>query len=111
MNNTKLNEPLHLWYITPLSLFKKKKMIKRVVPLLLFLHLVQCFYLPGVAPHNYLPGEKVDLNVNSIQSVISYDYYHERLHLCAPKVKQQQSESIGSVLFGDRIFNSPFEVI
>ncbi|KAI8879114.1 hypothetical protein K501DRAFT_227258 [Backusella circina FSU 941] len=85
-------------------------MFKRVFPLLFFIHLVKCFYLPGVAPHDYQLGEKVDLNVNSIQSVISYDYYYERIHLCAPKEKKQQPESIGSVLFGDRIFNSPFEL-
>ena len=26
------------------------------------------FYLPGVAPRDYLPGEKVDLKVNKLTS-------------------------------------------
>ena len=29
---------------------------------------VAAFYLPGVAPRDYLPGEKVDLKVNKLTS-------------------------------------------
>ncbi|KAI8364031.1 hypothetical protein EDC96DRAFT_608750 [Choanephora cucurbitarum] len=77
------------------------------------------FYLPGVAPHDYTKGELVKLNVNAltpssnqqVKSVISYDFYNEQFHFCKPrKGEQEQSESIGSVLFGDRIFNSAFEL-
>lgn len=77
------------------------------------------FYLPGVAPHDYNKGELVTLNVNSltpsstqqVKSVISYDYYYDQFHFCKPvNGTQEQAESIGSILFGDRIFNSPFEV-
>lgn len=80
----------------------------------------QAFYLPGVAPHDYKSGEKVSLNVNSltpssnqqqVNSVISFDFYNDHFHFCKPsKGAQKQSESIGSILFGDRIFNSPFGV-
>jgi transmembrane 9 superfamily protein 2/4 len=83
------------------------------------LPLTSAFYLPGVAPHDYKKGELVTLNVNSltpssaqqVKSVISYDFYNEQFHFCQPKDgKQEKAESIGSILFGDRIFNSPFEV-
>lgn len=39
------------------------------------------------------------------------DYYHEELHFCKPADGvQKRPESLGSILFGDRIFNSPFKV-
>lgn len=78
------------------------------------------FYLPGVAPNDYAIDDPVAVNVNSltqmsnqqVKSVISYDYYDERFHFCKPEGgPQTQSESLGSILFGDRIFSSPFEVI
>jgi transmembrane 9 superfamily protein 2/4 len=84
---------------------------------LCLLPLSSAFYLPGVAPHDYKKGEAVTLNVNSLspnqqgKSVISYDYYYKQLHFCKPKDgTQEKAESIGSILFGDRIFNSAFEV-
>ncbi|KAH7108249.1 hypothetical protein BKA62DRAFT_681617 [Auriculariales sp. MPI-PUGE-AT-0066] len=79
------------------------------------------FYFPGTAPHDYSMNDKVELNVNALtpivsegheklRSLINYDYYHPQLHFCQPKVIRKQSESLGSILFGDRIFNSPFEI-
>ncbi|KAI7885291.1 hypothetical protein K492DRAFT_141962 [Lichtheimia hyalospora FSU 10163] len=77
------------------------------------------FYLPGVAPIDYSKDDPVAVNVNSltqmsnqqVKSVISYDYYDERFHFCKPEGgPQTQSESLGSILFGDRIFSSPFEL-
>jgi len=39
------------------------------------------------------------------------DYYHEEFHFCKPADGiQKRPESLGSILFGDRIFNSPFKV-
>lgn len=80
------------------------------------------FYLPGVAPTSYNEGDEVDLFVNHITPSLrkqdsnsrtylySYDYYFDRFHFCEPpNGKEKQSESLGSILFGDRIFNSPFE--
>lgn len=85
-------------------------------------HLTSAFYLPGVAPTSYKPGDIVPLNVNSVKpvaaqqdallhSVMSYDYYHEKFHFCQPEGGPQYvSESLGSILFGDRIMSSPFEL-
>ncbi|CAO3660956.1 unnamed protein product [Umbelopsis vinacea] len=48
---------------------------------------------------------------SQLKSVISYDYYYEPFHFCLPQNgPQKQSESLGSILFGDRIFNSPFSI-
>lgn len=100
---------------------------------------VSAFYLPGVAPTTYQEGDSIPLLVNHItpsnslniisnngQStsssksntkssktyVYSFDYYFPKLHFCRPKngKLEKQSESLGSIIFGDRIFNSPFEI-
>ncbi|KAG0765465.1 hypothetical protein G6F57_005541 [Rhizopus arrhizus] len=45
------------------------------------------------------------------KSLISYDYYDERFHFCQPEGgPKNQPESLGSVLFGDRILTSPFKL-
>lgn len=97
----------------------REKLARHLFVLALLFGLSQAFYLPGVAPHDYADGEEVPLYVNSltpmsnsqVKSVISYDYYFERLHFCQPKEGlQKQAESLGSILFGDRIFTSPFQV-
>lgn len=84
--------------------------------------LASAFYLPGVAPTSYKPGDNVPLYVNSIKpvaapqdsrlhSVVSYDYYHPAFQFCQPKDGPEYvSESLGSILFGDRIMTSPFEL-
>ncbi|ANB11817.1 Emp70p [Sugiyamaella lignohabitans] len=84
---------------------------------------VHGFYLPGVAPTDYEKDERVPLFVNSmtpsnfygsangLTSVVPYDYYFRAFHFCQPEGgPKRQSESLGSILFGDRIFNSPFEL-
>jgi transmembrane 9 superfamily member 2/4 len=39
------------------------------------------------------------------------DYYYPSFHFCEPEEGvKKQSESLGSILFGDRIFNSPYDV-
>lgn len=81
--------------------------------------LANAFYLPGVAPIDYANGDNVPLYVNSLtpmsnqqlKSLLAYDYYDPRFHFCQPEGgPQQQSESLGSIMFGDRIFSSPFQV-
>ncbi|KAF9158573.1 hypothetical protein DFQ26_007464 [Actinomortierella ambigua] len=75
------------------------------------------FYLPGVAPHDYVDTENVLVMVNALtpsseselKSVIPYDYYHEQLHFCQPENPKAQPESLGSILFGDRIWDSPMK--
>ncbi|KAF7539086.1 hypothetical protein G7054_g2463 [Neopestalotiopsis clavispora] len=85
---------------------------------------VSAFYLPGVAPTSYKPKDNVPLYVNSVKptasnqdallhSVMAYDYYHERFNFCkppGPDGPKYVSESLGSILFGDRIMTSPFEL-
>lgn len=86
--------------------------------------LSSAFYLPGVAPTDYEAGQKVPLTVNRLtpqvtgqtgdkrlKSVLSYNYYHPLFHFCRPKDGPKKiSESLGSILFGDRILSSPFEI-
>ncbi|KAF4126913.1 transmembrane 9 superfamily member 2/4 [Geosmithia morbida] len=84
--------------------------------------LASAFYLPGVAPTSYRPGDQVPLYVNSIRpvaspqdsrlhSVVSYDYYHPAFKFCQPENGPEYvSESLGSILFGDRIMTSPFDL-
>ncbi|OAX79883.1 hypothetical protein ACJ72_05793 [Emergomyces africanus] len=90
--------------------------------LLLFLHLSSAFYLPGVAPTSYDEGQLVPLHVNrltpaisevdqQLHSVIPYDYYLPAFHFCQPKDGPKEvRESLGSIIFGDRIRTSPFEL-
>ena len=85
---------------------------------------VQSFYLPGSMPRTYAAGDSVALLVNAltpqiasrrhVQSLLPYDYYDKRFHFCRPgdgsRDPQSVSESLGSVLFGDRLYESRFEV-
>ncbi|KAI9823854.1 MAG: hypothetical protein M1826_007600 [Phylliscum demangeonii] len=80
------------------------------------------FYLPGVAPTSYQTGDRVPLYVNhltpgisnqdaQLHSVFSYDYYLSVFGFCRPEDGPQRiSESLGSILFGDRILTSPYEL-
>nr|XP_018260545.1 endosomal P24A protein [Kwoniella dejecticola CBS 10117]OBR82703.1 endosomal P24A protein [Kwoniella dejecticola CBS 10117] len=86
---------------------------------LLTLPLASAFYLPGTAPRDYHEGEKIDVFVNTLtpmlnsklHSLISHDYYDDRFHFCQPAGGPvKQPESLGSILFGDRILTSPYEI-
>lgn len=80
------------------------------------------FYLPGVAPSSYKQGDLVPLFVNNvgpgaspsdslIHGIKSYEYYYGPFHFCRPKDGiENVPESLGSILFGDRIMTSPFEL-
>ncbi|PVI02187.1 hypothetical protein DM02DRAFT_613152 [Periconia macrospinosa] len=80
------------------------------------------FYFPGVAPTSYKKGDLVPLYVNhltpadsandpKLRSVFSFDYYHPPFHFCQPdNGPEYVRESLGSILFGDRIQTSPFEL-
>ncbi|KAK2630627.1 hypothetical protein QTJ16_001447 [Diplocarpon rosae] len=85
--------------------------------------LSSAFYLPGVAPTTYKEGDLVPLNVNhltpvgsnqdgTLRSVVSFDYYHPGFQFCRPEPDgpKDVSESLGSILFGDRIKTSPYEL-
>lgn len=76
----------------------------------------------GITPTNYKAGDLVPLHVNhltpsqnskdnQLRSAFAYDYYSKQFHFCPPKNGAQDiSESLGSILFGDRIQTSPFEL-
>lgn len=90
--------------------------------------LSDAFYLPGVGPTNYAIGDPIELYVNhltpsmhhmatfkaageSSNTIFSYDYYYPKFKFCQPENgPQKQLESLGSIIFGDRIFNSPFKI-
>jgi len=72
---------------------------------------VQAFYLPGVAPNEYVEGGVVDLKVNKLTSVktqLPYRYY--TLPFCKPTQIQESFENLGEILEGDLIENSPYEI-
>ncbi|KAG6897898.1 hypothetical protein C0992_009382 [Termitomyces sp. T32_za158] len=77
------------------------------------------FYLPGAAPHDYKLNEKVAVFVNALTPKLLYgdndklanDYYNPKFQFCQPEGGAiKQPESLGSILFGDRIFNSPYDI-
>ena len=90
--------------------------------LLTFSGAVSAFYLPGVAPTSYARGAQVPLNVNrltpgevfsdkQLHSVFSFDYYHPAFKFCKPEGEPKHvSESLGSIIFGDRIMTSPYDL-
>ena len=92
-----------------------------VISALLLSHSASAFYLPGVAPTSYKENDPVSLNVNhltpalsdkdQLHSVFSFDYYHPAFHFCQPpQAPKDVGESLGSILFGDRIQSSPYEL-
>jgi transmembrane 9 superfamily member 2/4 len=91
----------------------------------LLLTLTSCsaaFYLPGVAPSSYGLGDLVPLHVNALSpafarrddqlhAIVSFDYYDPHFRFCRPEGGPQWvRESLGSIIFGDRIRTSPFQL-
>lgn len=84
--------------------------------------LAKAFYLPGVAPTSYKDGDRVPLYVNALtaaasredgklRAIVPFDYYNPIFHFCRPEPEPKYvSESLGSIIFGDRIMTSPFEL-
>jgi transmembrane 9 superfamily protein 2/4 len=69
------------------------------------------WYLPGIAVHDYEPGEQVWLKINSLTSPktqIPYEYY--KFNFCRPRKIVDVKENFGEFLSGDRIQNSPYKV-
>jgi transmembrane 9 superfamily member 2/4 len=89
---------------------------------LLLSSLTSAFYLPGVAPTSYSIDQTVPLYVNhltpglaqyddQLHGVLSYDYYHPAFHFCRPEGgPKYERESLGSIIFGDRIQTSAFQL-
>ncbi|KAG4306059.1 hypothetical protein PORY_000047 [Pneumocystis oryctolagi] len=84
--------------------------------LLYFLNVIYAIYLPGVAPKSYQELEKVPLTVNSLRPMAGpipgsvLQYYKNRFHFCNNQGAKALPESLGSIIFGDRIFTSDFEI-
>ncbi|GAA0158142.1 transporter [Lithospermum erythrorhizon] len=80
-----------------------------LILVLLSLNVVQSFYLPGVAPQDFLTGDELNVKVNKLTSTktqLPYSFYS--LPFCHPKVIVDSRENLGEVLRGDRIENSPY---
>ncbi|XP_073309674.1 transmembrane 9 superfamily member 7-like [Primulina huaijiensis] len=76
---------------------------------LLLLSSVHSFYLPGVAPRDFLQGDDLAVKVNKLSSTktqLPYDFYF--LNYCKPKNIKNVAENLGEVLRGDRIENSVY---
>ncbi|XP_001356252.2 transmembrane 9 superfamily member 4 [Drosophila pseudoobscura] len=74
---------------------------------------VDCFYVPGVAPVEFVQDQKIDVKavkMTSSRTQLPYQYYS--LRFCNPKNGTFifKSENLGEVLRGDRIVNTPYEL-
>ena len=71
---------------------------------------VGAFYLPGIAPHEYADGERVEIKVNQLSSTktqMPYDYYS--LPFCSTKPVDQlehRRDYLGEVLEGNDLISS-----
>mmetsp|Transcript_41395 Transcript_41395/g.88074 ORF Transcript_41395/g.88074 Transcript_41395/m.88074 type:complete len:623 (+) Transcript_41395:31-1899(+) len=84
---------------------------KSVIVILAICSLATAFYLPGVAPKEYIDGEIVPLKVNKLVSAktqLPYPYYS--LPFCQPPEIKDVAENLGEILLGDKIENSPYEL-
>ncbi|XP_073296609.1 transmembrane 9 superfamily member 9-like [Primulina huaijiensis] len=84
--------------------------IRMCVCFTFFLPVARAFYLPGVAPKDFLKGDTLKVKVQKLASVktqLPYSYYS--LPYCTPKKIVDSAENLGEVLRGDRIENSPYE--
>ncbi|XP_031279550.1 transmembrane 9 superfamily member 8 [Pistacia vera] len=88
---------------------RRSTTIAAVLLLLSLIHGSVCFYLPGVAPEDFLKGDELKVKVNKLISTktqLPYSYYS--LPYCQPKQILDSAENLGEVLRGDRIENSPY---
>ncbi|CAN1352394.1 Transmembrane 9 superfamily member 8 [Linum perenne] len=75
----------------------------------LHIHGARSFYLPGVAPEDFVKGDKLKVKVNKLTSIktqLPYSFYS--LPFCKPAKIVDSAENLGEVLRGDRIENSPY---
>ncbi|KAJ0090779.1 hypothetical protein Patl1_12590 [Pistacia atlantica] len=92
-----------------MDFLRRSTTIAAVLLLLSLIHGSVCFYLPGVAPEDFLKGDELKVKVNKLISTktqLPYSYYS--LPYCQPKQILDSAENLGEVLRGDRIENSPY---
>ncbi|KAJ6632917.1 Transmembrane 9 superfamily member 4 [Pseudolycoriella hygida] len=88
-------------------------MYLKILALLCLQQSICCFYVPGVAPVEFIKGQKIDVKavkMTSTRTQLPYEYYS--LKFCLPKngTLVYKSENLGEVLRGDRIVNTPYDV-
>uniref|UniRef100_G3SMU9 Transmembrane 9 superfamily member n=2 Tax=Elephantidae TaxID=9780 RepID=G3SMU9_LOXAF len=72
----------------------------------------RAFYVPGVAPINFHQNDPVEIKavkLTSSRTQLPYEYYS--LPFCQPRKITYKAENLGEVLRGDRIVNTPFQVL
>ncbi|XP_036100818.1 transmembrane 9 superfamily member 4 isoform X2 [Molossus molossus] len=72
----------------------------------------RAFYVPGVAPINFHQNDPVEIKavkLTSSRTQLPYEYYS--LPFCQPLKITYKAENLGEVLRGDRIVNTPFQVL
>lgn len=69
------------------------------------------FYLPGVAPIDYKPGDELRVKVEALTSVrtqLPYEYYVLPFCRNGIDMNNQEALNLGEVLRGSRIYNTPY---
>ena len=88
------------------------RMISLLVVFHLVVHLVvDCIFLPGIAPRSFAETDPVKLYVSKLSSTktqIPYDYYS--LPYCRPSSFVFETENLGEVISGDHIENSIYSL-
>ncbi|AAZ10452.1 endosomal integral membrane protein, putative [Trypanosoma brucei brucei TREU927] len=71
------------------------------------LAVTDAFYIPGVQPRYYAEGDEVHFWVNSLRSLqVLFPKEYYTLPFCRPSEIITKDESIGEIIWGDRIQNS-----
>lgn len=73
-------------------------------------HVVEAFYLPGVAPQDFHTKDEIKIKVNKLSSSknLPYEYYSLYQFCKPPQGIHKFVENLGEVLRGDRIENSVY---
>ena len=75
-------------------------------------HLLDAFYVPGVAPTDFKQEESIDVRavkMTSSQTQLPFEYYS--LGLCKSQdTVTYYSENLGQILRGERIVSTPYNV-
>lgn len=80
----------------------------------LFVINVNSFYVPGVAPQDFLLNDKVEVKavkMTSIKTQLPYEYYASPVHCKPVEGIHYKSENLGEILRGDRIVNTKYDVL
>ncbi|KAL4235797.1 Transmembrane 9 superfamily member 4 [Mactra antiquata] len=74
--------------------------------------LIECFYIPGVAPVEFSKGDDVEVKgvkLTSVKTQLPMEFY--RAPFCEPEGGgQYKSENLGEVLRGDRIVTTAYKI-